>query len=970
MVWLIIVIFFVVLWVIEIFFGWLGGVHFRSLLMIAVLVYFGITINTLKSSQAELQRELKRLWKTVKALQTTEPSPQPTQDPQTQQFNQDSVNPEVKLSGDAVSLENTHTAIWDNPVASMSSPDLNPSTSAAPVFAREIPVPAIAENMPPPKYEWTSDEPSQSHQEPNAFELWLAGGNWIVRGGLAILFIGLVFLAKFAYENAFLPIELRLAAIAGFAGALLMVGWRSRNDRPTYGLSLQGGGVAALYLTIFATSKLTSLLPPIVAMVLMLLVAVLAAWLAIQQNAMVLAVIGTIGGFMAPVLMSTGQGSHIALFSYFAALNAGILTVALQKAWRSLNVLAFFFTYGIAGLWGVQSYQPEHQISCLLFLTLFFAMFVIVSILFTKHQNNAGESDQTIDATLLFGVPTVTFGYGLYLLKSYEYGGSCLALILSVIYLTLAYLTKGQDKLEQLKMPWAALSLLLATIAVPLAFDARITSSIWALEGAAVASYGWWQLQLKTRVFGYLLIFLGTLGFLTHWPDVTNSVPVFNALTLGLLMLTLAYGVIGMAVNRANATVSSGLVLDSSDEALSVSWVAAVAMAIVGALIIFTELFYRNSAAVASIAVPALLWVWALALQRFSQYANWPQAIAPTIALPLLTLLLPIYHSWLHDGLTTQGLIFTTLALVALLAWQAVTLKQFLPDLKTLFEEHSFPAFISALPGFTLVVYWVTVLVRGRNTWSSELVPESGLTLHGWFLPLVTALPVALLWWLVKPSQSTTIAGKSPILWRWLHGDEDLPDAAVNQQRSVFAFLILVFVCATTLFHSGQSTHGLTYLPLLNLYELVAIAGLLALLRMLRFTEIGYSLFGDKRVKFLSVLSFFFANSILSRILVNYFGADFGLGFAWHSAIAATTYSIVWSFAALVMMWLASNKMKRGLWITGAILLAIVAIKLLMIDLSKVGSLARIVSFIGVGVLMLVVGYVAPIPSNNKVSNN
>jgi uncharacterized membrane protein len=55
----------------------------------------------------------------------------------------------------------------------------------------------------------------------------------------------------------------------------------------------------------------------------------------------------------------------------------------------------------------------------------------------------------------------------------------------------------------------------------------------------------------------------------------------------------------------------------------------------------------------------------------------------------------------------------------------------------------------------------------------------------------------------------------------------------------------------------------------------------------------------------------------------------------------------------------------------GAVLLAVVAVKLILIDLSKVGSLARIVSFIGVGVLMLVVGYVAPIPSNDdkKVAN-
>ena len=963
--WLLFLILFIALWLIELVFGWLDAEHFRSLLTISALVYFGISLKALKTSHAELEREMKRLMSVVKSLQTVAASAKQTQSTQTQAASEKVVDVRVEFPVDETLDNDTSSVIWDNMATVVPQ-----TTVAEPVSTKDITIPAVAENLPPRQDPWVYDDYRKLNQAPSALEDWLAGGNWIVRGGLAILFIGLVFLAKFAYENALLPLELRLAAIAGFAIALLVIGWRAKDNRPTYGLSLQGGGVAALYLTVFATSKLTTFLPPLLVMGLMLLVAVLAAWLAIQQEAMVLAIIGTIGGFMAPVLMSTGQGSHIALFSYFAALNAGILTVALHKAWRPLNVLAFFFSFGIAGLWGMRGYQPEHQLSCLLFLALFFAMFVTVSMLFTKHQTTEGEANRAVDATLLFGVPTATFGYGLYLLKPYEYGGVWLAVLLSAIYLVLAYFAKTSPKLEQLKTPWAALSLLLATLAVPLAFDARLTSSIWVLEGAAVISYGWRQMQPKTRGFGYLLVFLGTLGFFINWPDVAYSVPIFNALTVGLLVLSLAYGVIGWTVNRFNEIDDSSQVSELVDERLTVSWLMAIAMAFTGALSIVTELYFRNSAAIASIAAPALLLLWALALQRISQFANWRQAIAPTIVLPLLTLIMPIYHSFLREGLTTQGLILTVVALLALLIWQALVLKQILPELKRLFEDNIVPVSISALPGFTLVVFWLTLLVRGRNTLSSAIMPESSLTMHGWFVPLISALPVMLLWWLAQPKTASTMTAHSPILWRWLHGDNELADAAVNKQLRVFMLITLMFICTTALFHSGQATYGLTYIPLLNLYELIAIAGLLALLRLFRNTDIGETMLGQNRRKFLSVLAFVFANSILSRILVNFFGADFGFGFAWHSAIAATTYSIVWTFTALVMMWLASSRMKRGLWITGAVLLGIVAIKLLMIDLSKVGSLARIISFIGVGVLMLVVGFVAPIPTENKRSVN
>ncbi len=553
---------------------------------------------------------------------------------------------------------------------------------------------------------WTDDDHLEADQSSGVIELWLAGGNWIVRGGLAILFIGLVFLAKFAYENALLPLELRLAAIAGFAIALLVVGWRSRLERSVYGLSLQGGGIAALYLTVFATSKLTVLLPSVVAMAILLLVAVLAAWLAILQDAMILAVIGTIGGFMAPVLLSTGQGSHIALFSYFAALNVGIITVSLRKAWRPLNVLAFFFTFGIAGLWGMQSYRPEFQITCLLFLSLFYVLFVVVSILFTRHQIHRGEYETAIDATLLFGVPTVTFGYALFLLKPFEYGGAFAAVILSAIYVGLALFAKGQENLAQLKTPWAALSLVFATLAIPLACDPRVTSSIWALEGAAVISYGWLQARAKARLFGYFLVLIGTVGFITHWPDVTHSLPILNALTIGLLLLVLAYGVIGTATNRLAEKSNS------AEEALAVSWLMAIALALAGALVIVTELYMRNAATTAGIAAPAILWLWALALQRLGVFAQWPQTTAPSIVLPVLTLLLPVNHAWIQDNLTTQGLILTALSLSALLAWQAACFKKIVTRLADTFQGNLLIAYHFAFAG----VYTSRLLVVNPDT--------------------------------------------------------------------------------------------------------------------------------------------------------------------------------------------------------------------------------------------------------------
>lgn len=168
--------------------------------------------------------------------------------------------------------------------------------------------------------------------QPNPILAWLTGGNTIARVGLLILFFGLAFLLKYAADQDMLPVELRVAAVAAGGVALLLLGWRLRERRPAYALAMQGAGVAVLYLTTFAALRLWALIPAEAAFILLAFIAVFAAFLAVAQDAMVLAVIAAGGGFLAPILASTGEGSHVMLFSYYLLLNVGIAGIAFFKA--------------------------------------------------------------------------------------------------------------------------------------------------------------------------------------------------------------------------------------------------------------------------------------------------------------------------------------------------------------------------------------------------------------------------------------------------------------------------------------------------------------------------------------------------------------------------------------------------------------------------------------------------------------
>jgi uncharacterized membrane protein len=156
-----------------------------------------------------------------------------------------------------------------------------------------------------------------------------------------ILFFGVAFLLKYTYQHVHVPIELRLAGVALGAVVLLLIGWRLAARREGYALALQGGGVGLLYLTIFGALRLVRAASAGPAFALLLAVAALSALLAVLQDSLALAVLGAAGGFLAPILASTGEGSHVALFGYYAVLNAGILAIAWFKAWRLLNLVGF-----------------------------------------------------------------------------------------------------------------------------------------------------------------------------------------------------------------------------------------------------------------------------------------------------------------------------------------------------------------------------------------------------------------------------------------------------------------------------------------------------------------------------------------------------------------------------------------------------------------------------------------------------
>jgi uncharacterized membrane protein len=91
-------------------------------------------------------------------------------------------------------------------------------------------------------------------------------------------------------------------------------------------------------------------------------------------------------------------------------------------------------------------------------------------------------------------------------------------------------------------------------------------------------------------------------------------------------------------------------------------------------------------------------------------------------------------------------------------------------------------------------------------------------------------------------------------------------------------------------------------------------------------------------------------------------GVEYRADALFRSTLFQASLSIVWGLTALAAMWIGNRRGERPAWAAGALLLGLVVAKLFVADLAGTGSVARIVSFIGVGAMMLAVGYLAPLP--------
>ncbi len=761
---------------------------------------------------------------------------------------------------------------------------------------------------------------------------WLTTGNIPVKVGVIVSFIGVSFLLKYAIDRRLLvvPIEFRLLAVAVAGVILLVIGWRLRHKARVYALSLQGGGVGILYLTIFAAFRIWELLPAPLAFFLLVALTACVGALSVLQNAHSLAILGIVGGFLAPVLTSTGQGSHVALFSYYLVLNGAILGIAWFRAWRELNLIGFVFTFLIGSLWGYEYYTPELWASTQPFLVLHFLFYQAIAILYALRQ--PPERIGIVDGTLVFGTPAIAFALQSALVRDTEYGLAISAAAAAVFYaLTATWLFRRKTaELRLMVESYMALAVAFATITIPLALDARWTSAAWALEGAALVWVGARQGRQLAKLAGIALIGFSGLAFLEFGWRPDAGLPVLNGNVLGGVLISLSAF---FASRKLDTVQQQGF-----------------------------ELAHR--------VVAFALFVWAALWWLGTGWQETTDRLATPTELPVFLLFLSLSFgagAWLGRARQWELLRRSVIVFLPLLPLQALLYQ---------FEHQHFLLGLGWLAwpaAWGVQAYVLRIMDEGDD-------PLAGIWHFLSLLLLTLLLALEAGWWTDRvASEAWAMAAASVVVgvmallvWRFRQRLAWPVPAhpAIYLGASILLIAGQVIFLAVLSVERPGAPDPWPYLPLLNpfglamLFAMLTAALSLAVLRRDAGTpQVAALEPWLQPYKLLLAAAFFVLTTFALVRSVHHFSAlPWNPDDLYDSVIVQTALSIYWGLLGFTGMIWGARIQRRPLWLAGAGFMALVVIKLFLIDLGNTGTVERIVSFIGIGALLLVVGYFAPAP--------
>ncbi|WP_296245788.1 MULTISPECIES: DUF2339 domain-containing protein [unclassified Psychrobacter] len=614
-----------------------------------------------------------------------------------------------------------------------------------------------------------------------------------------------------------------------------------------------------------------------------------------------------------------------------------------------------------------------------------------------------------IDTGLLFSVPILAFGLFAGLLDAIPNGLTITSAILAAIYLGIGWVfVKRSQRYALITEGMLTLGFGFLALVIPLALDAEWIAFGWSVQGLALVWFGRRSLRAWSVLFGSLLqllsiamLMINVVFTIKDYPTLALTISALSYLaTIFILRASNSPATLGDSKNfpaqqsmttnsisvtfDATATVAQSLGISSQAAQQWLTSINSQSMAF--------NLMWRSPNLGRFLTFTAMAWLLYVLVIDFDQwFASWRLATTALLGLAMLTSLaiyqaINHYHAWREIRQFSHGL---------LLLFYTMVILQLLQKYEFDYQWTTFHWPIFSI----LLIGWLVVGQLWLKTWHKELELKSfdsaswlgaGIILLAeamhYGLPdskgVITILvPVAFmlagLWWtqrhtVAQYNDKQSKAANSTLTSYWFDWHQSLLDSA-----KIFVPITLGWAIFTNFIYDGV-IWDLPYFPLFNLYDvtlwLVVFYGLGVYLLRQPLGMHSKKLLSaipknNTLLIILALIAFWICSSMLVRTLHAFIDTPLWVGGlydttggAWNSEQVQTGLTILWTLLALAATIIASRYWQRALWFMGIGLLGIVVLKLVLVDLSQTEAIWRVISFLGAGSLILVIGYLAPLP--------
>lgn len=380
---------------------------------------------------------------------------------------------------------------------------------------------------------------SENHEENEPQKDWLAPvfdflkQNALTIIGIFTLVLGIGYFVKYAIDKNWIG-ETSRAGIGFMVGvAIIGIGHFLRKNYNAFSSIITGGGIAVLYFTTTIAFREYHIFSQNTGFLITCLITIASIALSYYYKSEILIIFSLFGGFLAPLMISTGQSNYLFLFTYLSVLNAGMLIIAYLKQWKSIGWISFVFTFIYLFFWTTE--KPDLAAIVFYFITyLIFYAFALQNY-FKKNIL------QQLDILMLILINFSAVAGLAYIFKALHFlPGSVFPIVFGSINAVGWYREYQKKNFGINYSVFTSITISLITLAFALELKTHLITSIWAIE-ASLLLYIWKKTNHKIfKIFFYVLFPMVIVSQMITWMRYLDSASlniIFNPVFITSLVV-------------------------------------------------------------------------------------------------------------------------------------------------------------------------------------------------------------------------------------------------------------------------------------------------------------------------------------------------------------------------------------------------------------------------------------------------